>query len=443
MFARARGDALVPPPDPHDPKIIAAKRRRRRRRAIIGGVVALVIVGVVGTYIPVTLQAPLASATVAVTKPVIATPAPASVALALPAVGASAVSVMGATGFDGTVGTNGILASSGSAGPLPIASISKLITALVILQAKPITGAAAGPTITFTAADAALYDKYYVLGATVQPLKAGSTMSERDALKLMLEVSACNYAEATSTWAFGSQANFLKATRTWLTANHMTGTTIDEPTGLDARNRSTTADLISIGKLALASPVLAAIVASPSLDVPTFGALPNTNVLLGEDGINGIKTGTLDQAGACLLFSAVADVGAAAPITVVGVVLGGVDHDSVNTAVLALLSSIKKGFTDVPLVTKGQDLGTYTTAWNDDAHIVAGATASVLTWSDTPITSTMVTKMITTGADGSKIGTVTFVAGKSTVTVPLVLKGSIAAPDAWWRLSHPIDLLGK
>ena len=182
-----------------------------------------------------------------------------------------------------------------------------------MLDAKPLGATEDGPTITFTKADADLYDKYYVLQATEQPMKAGSTLSERDALKLMLVVSASNYAEAVTDWAFGSQAGFRRATKTWLTAHGLTGTTIVEPTGIDSRNVSTPANLLTLGQDGTRKPVVAAIVASKYLDVPGFDALPNTNRLLAVDGVNGIKTGTLDAAGACLLFSAVVEVGMPAP----------------------------------------------------------------------------------------------------------------------------------
>ena len=328
--------------------------------------------------------------------------------------------------------------------PIPgrLPSITKLVTALVVLDAKPLGPTDAGPTISFSKADADLYDKYYVMDATVQPMRAGSSMSERDALETMLVVSATNYAEAVSTWAFRSQANFLRAVKAWLGANGLTGTTIVEPTGIDPRNVSTPVDLITLGNLALANPVVAAIAQSPTLDVPTLDRLPNSNHLLGVDGVNGIKTGTLEEAGACLLFSAVLQVGAAAPITVVGVVLGGRNHEAVDAAARKILDGITSGFHEVPLVTKGDEFGTYTTPWGDDATIVAGADASVLTWSDTPITSTMETNEIVTGNSGSEVGGVTFVAGTENVTVPLVLKGAIEGPDAWWRLTHPAELLG-
>jgi D-alanyl-D-alanine carboxypeptidase (penicillin-binding protein 5/6) len=52
----------------------------------------------------------------------------------------------------------------------------------------------------------------------------------------------------------------------------------------------------------------------------------------------------------------------------------------------------------------------------------------------------MTTTTLTTGKDGETVGHVTWTAGTSTVTVPVVLDGSIAPPTAWWRLTHPAQL---
>jgi D-alanyl-D-alanine carboxypeptidase (penicillin-binding protein 5/6) len=424
-----------------DPQAVAAARRRRRRRRIAGLVVVAVIVAAVGTYLPLTLLATAPGATLGMDPVTVAKPA--VVAPALPPRGESAVSVLGADAFEGTAGTNGILASNGGNGALPIASISKLITALVVLDAKPIGVSDAGPTLVFDKADHDLYDKYYVMQATVVQMDTGSRMSEHDALNLMLVASACNYADAVSTWAFGSPSRFLAATKTWLAKNGLTGTRLVEPTGVDPHNVSTPSDLLAIGKLALANPLIAATVAMQSVAAPGGGAVTNTNSLLHVDGITGIKTGTLDQAGSCLLFSAVMNIGAAPPITVIGIVLGGESREGVNADARAVLASVRSGFHEVPLLEKGQVLGSYTTPWKDDAQIVAGEGASVLTWSDTPITSTVKVDKIATGASGTKVGAVTFVGGKSTVVVPLVLRGSIAGPDGWWRIGHPGQLLGK
>lgn len=439
--AGAGQPAHDPRPERPSPERLAAARRRRKQRRLTAVIVSFAVLAAAGGYIPITLLAPVGAAASSTTPVVVTRPAVA--ALALPVAGSSAVSVTGAADFERLTGAPEIQSEAGVVGPLPMASISKLITALVVLEAKPLGLGEPGPTITFGKADSALYDKYYVMQASVQPMKTGSTMSEHDALETMLVVSATNYAEAVANWAFGSPARYLGAARAWLAKNDFTDTKVVEPTGIDPRNVSTPRDLIGIGKLALANPVLAAIVQTKTLNVPSLDQWPNNNQLLGIDGVTGIKTGTLDESGACLLFSAVIDIDGLSPITVVGAILGGLDHGTVNGEVRKLLASIRAGFHRVPLIAKGTTLGSFTTSWKDGAGIVAANSASVLTWSDTPITSTVKVDPLTTGPSGKKVGSVAFVAGKSTVTVPLVLEGAIAGPGWSWRITHPGELFGK
>jgi serine-type D-Ala-D-Ala carboxypeptidase (penicillin-binding protein 5/6) len=417
-------------------------RRPRRRwvRRIIGIVATVLVLALIATYVSLTLNAPIGAASVVATAPSVSRPD--ATVLAMPKIGESAISISGADDYLGPT-ADGIYASSGGNGALPMASISKLITALVVLSARPLGASGNGPMITWSKADSALYDKYFALNATIAAMKNGSSMSEHDALETMLVVSACNYAEAMADWAFGSDAGFDSAAKRWMKANGLTGTTMVEPTGLDDRNTSTPSDMITLGKLAMANPAIAAIVAKSSLDVPSLAGMVNTNDLLGTDGVDGIKTGTLDSAGSDLLFSAVVPVGLPQPLTVVGIVLGGQNHGSVNTDVRALIDSIKLGFHVEQFGTKGQAVGSYSTAWGAKAKMVLGGSASALTWSDTRITSTMSTTTLKTGASGEKVGSVTWTAGKTKVTVPVVLSGRIAGPSSWWRLTHPVQLLGK
>ncbi|MEO7121978.1 MAG: D-alanyl-D-alanine carboxypeptidase [Lacisediminihabitans sp.] len=437
MLARGQSSGIHQPAPP-SPEAARSKRKRRRITALV---VTLVVFAAIGTYVPMTLLAPAGAASLSTSAHVVTIPA--ATTLALPRGTEAAASIAGGADFEKLTGSKELLPTSGANNPLPIASISKLITALVILSAKPLTTGQAGPTITFSKDDAKLYDKYYVLQASIAKMNSGSTMSEHDALAVMLVASACNYAEAVSTWAFGSPAGFVSATKAWLSKNGLSGTRMVESTGLDPRNVSTPTDLIAIGKIALANPVIAAIVATRGLDLPGTGVLQNTNELLGSDGVTGIKTGTLADAGACLLFSAVVNVDSLAPITVIGVVLGAGDHQSINTDVASFIQAISAGFHTVTLTTKGDKYGQYVTAWKSHAGIVAAKDASVLTWSNTKVTSKVTTTSVTEASRGTKVGSITFTAGPSTVTVPLVTNGSITAPGAWWRLTHPSELLGK
>lgn len=424
---------------PRGPAGPAVRGRRRRRGRIIALVVVCAIVAAIAVYVPLVLTAPVGAAASTAHRPDVAPPAAAP--LVMPPDGESAISVSGADEYLGADASS-ILASQGGNAAVPIASISKLITAMVVLDAKPLSGAAdPGPTLTFDKADHALYDKYYLLNATIAAMPTGTTMSEHDAIETMLVVSACNYAEAVSTWAFGSQAAFLSAAKRWLAAHGMVHTTMVEPTGLDTRNRSTPGDMIALGKLAMADPAVAAIVAMPRLDIPFLQGQPNTNDLIGIDGITGIKTGTLDSSGSDLLFSATVGVGAAKPLQLIGVVLSSASHSSANLDVKNLIDSIKAGFHDVPVAEGGQEVGSYSTPWGASATMVLASSATIFTYSDTPIASTMTTTALKTGKDGEKVGAVTWKAGTSTVTVPVILKGSIRPPTAWWRLTHP-QLLG-
>jgi len=82
-------------------------------------------------------------------------------------------------------------------------------------------------------------------------------------------------------------------------------------------------------------------------------------------------------------------------------------------------------------------LGTYTTPWGESAQLVLADSASVFTWSDAPIEVTMDITGLRTGTAGEQVGTVTWTAGDSTATVPVVLDAALGQPDAWWRLTHP------
>jgi len=418
-----------------------ARRRRRRRVMIVIGIIFALVLAASGAYVGWALSAPLPTPVMTVQDPPV--PASGPAAVALPAEGSAAIVVAGADPYFAAAGDAAVLAS-GTNDPRPIASITKLITALVILEAYPLADANdPGPTIVFGKADHDLYDEYYVLGATIAPMPTGSSMSLRDALATMLVPSASNYADAVSTWAFGSQSGFLRATRDWLAARGLSGTEIVEPTGISARNVSTPSDLLAIGQIAAAQPTIAAIAATPQLSLPGPGVMVTTNALLGSEGITGLKTGNLGPGSYNMLYSATLDVGAAEPLTVVGVVLGGGSRQAVNESILASLGSIRAGFHDVPLAEAGDRVGSLLTAWGAEADVVVSERASIFTWSDTPITVETQTDALTTYDDGQKVGSVTWSAGPNTADAGLEIEGEIPLPDAWWRLTHPAELLGQ
>ncbi len=420
---------------------LPSRAERRRRRLWVLGVpivILLLLFGGTGGYAAWALNAPLGDGVVSMHEPVPPT------ALAVDIAGASdgswAVSVSGAGAYFGTDGSD-TRWSGGGDEARPLASLTKLVTALVVLDAHPLDATdGEGPTLTFDRDDHALYDEYYVRGAAIAAMPIGSSMSQRDAIATMLIPSASNYADVIASWAFGSHAGFARAASAWLDANGLTNTVVVEPTGLDARNVSTPSDLIALGKLAAAHPVVARIVATPEIDLPSTGRLYNTNGLLGELGVTGMKTGTLEGSGSNLLYSAQLDVGLDEPLSVIGVVLGGSSGDSVEADVVTLLQSIRSGFRELEMVSVGTVLGSIDTPWGSSAELVYDASASMTVWSDTPISVETATAPPVTWQDGEIVGSVTWAAGPESVTVPISIKGSIEPPSSWWRLMHPGEL---
>ncbi len=383
-----------------------------------------------GLYLPTTLLAPIAPIAAQVQQATTRTQSAA--ALDWPSFGASAI---------GAVGFPGVLASSGSTQPVPIASITKVITSLVILNAKPLAPGEQGPTITFSAKDAALVGAYAARNGETKPVRAGMTLSQLQVNEVMLIASANNYAESYSTWAFGSQPGFLAAAKSWLAAHGLHHTTLLDSSGMNPGNRSTASDLVELGELALANPVIAGIVSTTSVAIPNVGEIKNSNKLLGHDGVDGIKTGTLEEAGACLLFSTTFAVGGK-QVVLVGVVLGGVDHPSLDVAVRKLIDTAKRGFHSVELTRAGQSFASYAPPWSAKVHAVASASTPIVVWSSTPITVKVTTTAIGLGQQGEQVGSVLFSVGNKRITVPLTLEKAIGDPGPLWRLANPIPLLG-
>ncbi len=390
----------------------------------------LVLVALVGGYVPFALLAPLPAAVATVPD---ATPdTTPAVALATSATGASAIGIGGAST---------ILGTSGSTGTLPIASITKTITALVVLDAKPIPDGQQGPELTMTTQDAQFLADTIAEGGSWASVYPGQVLSERQLLEIMLLESAGNYSLTLVTWAFGSVDAYLAAATTWIAAHGLSGTSVVDSTGLNPGSSSTTHDLLALGALVLANPVLAAIVGTATDQLPQLGQIDNTNTLIGMSGIDGIKTGTTDEAGRCLLFSA-DYVTAGRTVTLVGVVLGADSDASLHAAVLALLQSAQAGFQTIDVATPGTVVGSYLTEWGASADIVTAGAASSTVWSEATVSETNQVSALTTGAPGTEVGSAQFsVAGVTldgaTATVPLQLASALDGPDVWWRLTHP------
>jgi D-alanyl-D-alanine carboxypeptidase (penicillin-binding protein 5/6) len=319
-----------PGPDP-----VTASRLRRRRLAqqLIAGAAALSLIVAVWAAVSgsgprsvvsiadstspsssqaVQTTAPPAPKTLAQTIASTVTLPGRSPALAWPSRGQAAVDVVGM----GSLGTYGSTET-----PVPIASVTKTMVAYVILTDHPLSAGDSGPTIIVTPAEAAAYAAERALGQSLVMVKPGEPLTERQALEALMLASADNVAKILARWDAGSVSAFVSKMNETAHRLGMWHTTYTDPSGYAPSTVSTATDQVILGEAAMQISALGQIVGESWAEVPVQGAISNYNTLLGQDGVDGIKTGSTDQAGGCLLFSATFTVGGRSE-TVIGAVLG-------------------------------------------------------------------------------------------------------------------------
>jgi serine-type D-Ala-D-Ala carboxypeptidase (penicillin-binding protein 5/6) len=108
--------------------------------------------------------------------------------------------------------------------------------------------------------------------------------------------------------------------------------------------------------------------------------------------------------------------------------------------VLTLLDSVRPGFQNIELTSAGREYGRYSSLWGDTSDVVAAEDASIVVWSDTPISLLVQARPVTLGAKGDDIGMLNFTVGTTTIEVPLELESTIDDPGPGWRLGHPGEL---
>lgn len=323
-----------------------------------------------------------------------------------------------------------------------IASVTKLVTVLRVLDRLPLAAGEEGPTITLTQADADLEQSYIAQNGSTMPVTVGQTLTERQLLELILLRSSNNHTVTFVNWGFGSVDEYLASTPAWLAEHGLDGMTIADPTGIDENNRATPQQIVHLGELALANPAVREIAALQMADVPGIGQITNHNTLVGHDGVDGLKTGSLATV-FNLAWSAHFDVDGVA-FELVGASLGSTNgHSTLQPEVGRLIASIKAAISGVDVTVAGASAGTLTTEWGATSEVRAAATVHVLTWRGTPVTTAFVGGSVDADADaGAQVGTASvLIAGQQVGTAPLLLAEAIPDPGLAWRATHVDQLV--
>ncbi|WZO34546.1 D-alanyl-D-alanine carboxypeptidase [Microbacterium sp. LWS13-1.2] len=401
-----------------------------RRSPLRAGVVVptLAIAAVLGAYAGTTLLWPLHAVAPTVTAMEVQPVAAPAAAPVWPAQGSAAEAV---GGISGTLAT--------TADPDSIASITKLVTALVVLEEMPLALGEQGPEYRFTSADRSRYWQYLSNGESALNVPAGGSLTEYQMLEGMLVGSANNYADRLAQSIWPSDAVFASAASSWLSTHGVPGVTVYEPTGMDPRNTASPEALVVLAQKALANPVIAEIVAKQSVDLPGAGLVENTNGLLADPGVVGLKTGTLDSWN--LLSAKDVTIGDTT-VRLYASVLGQPDDESRLTASRALYAQLETELQLKPSVTANTVAGQVETLWGDEVDIVTSGDASVVLWNGGSGTVATTYHLGESRDAGDAVGSLSVTGPLNDTTVDLQLAADITDPSPWWRLTHPLDLFG-
>ncbi|MEU5389318.1 D-alanyl-D-alanine carboxypeptidase family protein [Kitasatospora cineracea] len=332
----------------------------------------------------------------------------------------------------------GSLGSSGEEKPVPIASVTKVMNAYLILQAHPLKKGESGPVLTvdkMAAQESGNNDESTVT------LTEGQQLTEYEALEMLMLPSANNVARLLARWDSGSEEEFVKKMNATAAQLGMTNTTYADAAGYNNDTKSTAKDQLKVAEKAMQLEIFKQVVAEP--DTRFNGQrIFNTNALLGKNGIIGGKTGSSTPAQSCLMWAAVKEVGGVQRM-IVGVTLGQPQTKEEMSLVRAaqppsqrINVAAQAALAGQTLAEQGQVVGYVDDGVGGKVPVVAAKALTVAGWNGITahLTLTPVGKIAHTLPAGTQVGTLSAGDGDGRVEVPVTLKSDLAPASIGSRL---------
>jgi D-alanyl-D-alanine carboxypeptidase (penicillin-binding protein 5/6) len=315
---------------------VTRKRRPRRpaRRGFFARFFALILGAVIAAALIVGMQAPLLhpKSTVKLTvAPIVATGTGTS-SLVWPSLGSAAIDIP-SLGFE----------RSWHNEVVPIASLTKMMTAYVVLKKFPLSIGETGPCITVSDDDVATYESLYEEDQSSVVVYAGESLCESDLLNGLLVHSASNYAVLLANLVAGSTTAFVTLMNRTATSLGLTGTSYADVSGYDPGSVSTALDQAHLAVMLMKSPLVRSIVDQPTVTLPGAGTVASFTPYVGTDNVIGVKSGRTLAAGGCDVMAMTFKFGATTR-TLYAVVLGQEGGDLLGPAgdaALALADSAR------------------------------------------------------------------------------------------------------
>ncbi|MFI6621190.1 D-alanyl-D-alanine carboxypeptidase [Streptomyces sp. NPDC050528] len=342
----------------------------------------------------------------------------------------------------GWMDVNGIgtMGNFGKQTPVAIGSVAKAMTAYIVLKDHPLKAGTEGEKITVdaTAEKEGGYDKDGE--STLNTVKAGDVLTEKQALSAIMIPSANNIARLLARWDAGSEAAFIKKMNDTAKSLGMTNTTYTDASGLKETTVSSAEDQVKLGNQLVKIQALMDITKLPSWIDPSGKKWTNYNRLVPYNNSLGIKTGTTTAAGGNLLFAATKEVGGETAV-VVGAILG--QHtapiiDTVNAVSKTAMLAAQDAMTSAKILKKGTVVGYVDDQLGGHTPVVVTKDVAAVGWAGLKVKLSFAPDDVPhTAKAGTQVGTLTVGDGSSgAVKVPVALQKDLAEPALTAKLTR-------
>ncbi|MFI9115697.1 D-alanyl-D-alanine carboxypeptidase family protein [Streptomyces venezuelae] len=329
----------------------------------------------------------------------------------------------------------GSMGTYGAQKPAPIASVTKTMTAYVILRDHPLKGKQQGPEIEI---DQKAADQGKAEHESTAAVQKGQTYTEKELLELLMIPSANNVARLLARWDAGSEAAFVEKMNAAAKQLGMTQSTYTDPSGLLDSTMSTPQDQLKLAKAVMQYDVFREIVNMPNVTVDGIpGRIENNNNILLKPGVSGIKTGSSTPAGGNLLWAANTVVDGQNR-RILGIVMGAKDAAELGKKLqLAIDNSYKiiqqaqDDVTSAAVVRKGQVLGYIDDGLGGRTPVVATKELKAIGWPGLQVKLDLTDggKAVPhSGKAGDIVGQVSIGTGAGKVSSPVALQADLVEP---------------
>lgn len=317
---------------------------------------------------------------------------------------------------------------------LPIASLTKMMTAYVVLKKLPLSIGETGPCLTVSATDVATYHAMIQSDQSNALVSVGEQLCEFDLLDGLLVHSANNYSVLLANMVAGSSANFVALMNQTAASMGFVGTHYVDPSGYDPGSVSTALDQGLLAAQLMKSPLVRSIVAQTSVTLPVAGTVGSYTPYVGVDHVIGVKSGRTLAAGGCDVM-AMQFLDGAQLHTAYAVVLdqrGGNLLGPAGDAALALAQSAVAGERTLSLA-KGDVVGRI--GWAHTVPVLSARSSSFHWWpvqGSLPV-SAVFEHFTHSIRRGQRVGWL-IVRARRLERIALVAGAPVSPPSLWQRL---------